>query len=349
MNEIFFHKTALACAIGSLPFTDVNQACDFVLETFKEDILFWPQLPKRSFYENMYVQYSQGIPGVVIDEEKRRICIDVESADFLNQLESSLQAYADNNFAYFSIGKDYAVGFHQMLSMLKQQSDVSVVKGQVIGPISFALSVTDQQKQPILYNADVFEIIINCLSMKAKWQIKKFKEINPDVNCIIFIDEPYLVSIGSSFVSLKQEQVVGSINRVIAAIHEAGALVGIHCCGNTDWSIVLSTDLDILNFDAYNYLDNLVLYKDDLRKFFSRDGILAWGIVPTSDEVTKDSLSAETLSQKIVSASEEKELKSAPCIITPSCGCGTIASLDLNQRIHVATTEIASLLSQVGK
>ena len=61
-----------ATGIGSTPHTDPATAVDFVLETFS-DIPHWPQLPRRVFRENMYVQYSEHVPGVLIDDEEERI------------------------------------------------------------------------------------------------------------------------------------------------------------------------------------------------------------------------------------------------------------------------------------
>ena len=57
----------LPTIIGSMPHTDPSAACRQVAHYLK-DIPAWPQLPNRSFLENMYVQYSQGFPGVVIKE-----------------------------------------------------------------------------------------------------------------------------------------------------------------------------------------------------------------------------------------------------------------------------------------
>ena len=55
--------------IGSLPHTRPPAACDRVLESFPQ-IPTWPQLPKRSFLENMYVQFSEGFPGVVLEDQR---------------------------------------------------------------------------------------------------------------------------------------------------------------------------------------------------------------------------------------------------------------------------------------
>ncbi|HCD39333.1 MAG TPA: hypothetical protein DEQ77_11600, partial [Candidatus Omnitrophica bacterium] len=128
--------------------------------------------------------------------------------------------------------------------------------------------------------------------------------------------EPYLVSIGSSFFNIKTESVVGMLNDVALAIHQEGALAGIHCCGNTDWSIVLRAGIDILNFDAYNYLDNLLLYRNELKDFSARGGILAWGIVPTASE---EPLPAQA------SLLEKMGIQEKPALITPACGLSGVS------------------------
>jgi hypothetical protein len=52
--------------------------------------------------------------------------------------------------------------------------------------------------------------------------------------------------------------------------------------------VLLSTNLDILSFDAYGYLETLSLYPKELKAFLERGGILAWGIVPTSEAIIKE-------------------------------------------------------------
>ncbi len=85
-----------------------------------------------------------------------------------------------------------------------------------------------------------------------RWQIQKFQPFADKVIC--FIDEPILSGFGSStYVTVKREDVVGLLNEVITAVHADDALAGIHCCGNTEWSILIDAGVDIVNFDAFEY------------------------------------------------------------------------------------------------
>ncbi|GAG48204.1 unnamed protein product, partial [marine sediment metagenome] len=52
-----------------MPHTDPKEACSLVAR-FLPEIPAWPQLPKRSFLENMYAQFSDGFPGVVIEGDR---------------------------------------------------------------------------------------------------------------------------------------------------------------------------------------------------------------------------------------------------------------------------------------
>jgi len=56
----------VATGIGSLPHKDPDKAAGWIVENIV-DIPFWPQLPKRSYLENMYVQFAENLPGVVVD------------------------------------------------------------------------------------------------------------------------------------------------------------------------------------------------------------------------------------------------------------------------------------------
>ncbi len=69
--------------IGSLPYKDANKAVEVVTRYLK-DIPAWPQLPKRAYVENMYTQYSEGFPGIVVTESKTYVN---RKQDLTRQLE----------------------------------------------------------------------------------------------------------------------------------------------------------------------------------------------------------------------------------------------------------------------
>jgi len=312
-----------ATGIGSLPFKDPKAACRIIFDNFKT-IPFWPQLPKLSYKEHMYCQFSEGLPGVVINESKKTIYIDYKKASA--GLESSYQKCLDKDLDYFAISKDYASGLYEFPNLFKtNEKEVRFVKGHVTGPVSFALSVTDENKKAIIYDSDLFDMVTKVLSMKVKWQIRKLKELNP--NIIIFIDEPYLVSIGSSFVNIPPGDAVIALDEIINSIKEEGVLSGIHCCGNTDWSMLLKRGIDILNFDAYNFIKEFSLYADDIKSFLQKGGSIAWGIVPSSEAIDKESISDLMKKLKddidiLINRGIDKDMISS--LITPSCGLGTL-------------------------
>ncbi|MCK4416880.1 MAG: hypothetical protein KAV99_01780 [Candidatus Latescibacteria bacterium] len=49
-----------------------------------------------------------------------------------------------------------------------------------------------------------------------------------------------MAGFGSSvFVSIHEEDTLNDLGEVIDAIHAEGGLAGTHCCGNTDWALLL--------------------------------------------------------------------------------------------------------------
>ena len=103
----------LPTVIGSMPDTDPSGACAQVTRYLK-DIPAWPQLPKRSFLENMYVQFCQGFPGVVVGDN--RIYVD-RSQELDKPLELLYAAYLENDVDKYPIDREHAVGLYSFLDM----------------------------------------------------------------------------------------------------------------------------------------------------------------------------------------------------------------------------------------
>jgi methionine synthase II (cobalamin-independent) len=325
----------LPTIIGSMPHTDPAKACALI-GRFLKDIPAWPQLPRRSFRENMYAQYSEGFPGVVIEGE--RIYID-RAKDIQKPLEVLYTAYLNNDSDKYPISPDYAAGLHAFLA----QPNLSppAAKGHVTGPLSWGLTVTDENKRSILYDEVLGDAVPKLLKLKAAWQGKELQKISK--NTIIFVDEPYMAAYGSSVAAgpfSSPDKVAGMIDEVFDGI---GGLKGIHCCGNTDWPVLLKTRLDILNFDAYNYAESVSLYPAEIKKFLARGGAIAWGIVPNEE----DSLVKESVN----SLKDRLEAAMAPftrngvrfrdlvrqAMLTPSCTLASVSEDGAEKALELLT------------
>src|SRR5512135_3530786 len=277
--------------IGSFPHVEAKALCQSLGAAI--DIPAWPQLPRRNFRESMYVQYSARLPGIRLDEANEKIIFNT-----LDDLSPALETFYEHVLAddvdWFALDCDYAIGFYAMLDAAKNLSG-EWLKGHVTGPVSFGLMVTDQDLRSSMYNESLADAIVKNMAFNARWQVRQLQSRR--ANVIIFVDEPYLASFGSAFISLSREQVVTMLNEVFDAIHAEGALAGVHCCGNTDWSVLMETSVDILNLDAYEYLENLALYPHEVRAFLDRGGNIAWGIIPNNEAIFN--VTPEGLAQRL--------------------------------------------------
>jgi len=321
-----------ATCIGSFPEKDPGEAGEKILRALPEMPL-WPQLPRRSFYEGMYIQFAEGLPGLIIDEARERISFTREPSP--GELELFYANYLDGNLDYFAITDKCAGGLHHFVTFRERiaQCRPLWLKGQITGPVSFGLTVTDQERRPILYDQQLKEILTIGLAMKTRWQIHFLQKIYEKV--LFFIDEPYLASIGSGIISLKPEEVIEDLKALIDIIKDNGAVAGLHCCGNTDWSLLIDAGIGLLSYDAFNFGENLLLYSESVKGFLQKGGIVAWGIVPTTpdaEDITIEEIEArfDALIEEFGRRGFDREELLMHSVITPSCGTSplTVAQSD---------------------
>jgi methionine synthase II (cobalamin-independent) len=339
-----FQHSFITTGVGSFPHQDEKEVFRLILKNFPE-IPFWPQLPKRSFLEGIVVQYSEGFPSLKWKEKEQKVWVDT-SQGFDKEFEKFYQRLEEGDLEPFQITENFAKGLRILkdLSSEGHRKKIKYIKGQITGPITFGLALTDQEAKPIFYDPTLRDILVKHLSLKARWMEKRFNELFPGTPTILFFDEPSLSSFGSAFSSLNREDVVHSLNECFDAVK---GLKGIHCCGNTDWSVLLSMNLDILSFDAYGYLETLSLYPKELKAFLERGGILAWGIVPTSEAILKEE--AEGLIKRFKEGVKTLSKKGFDptllqrAIITPSCGTASLP-IPLAEKVCQLTAEVSKRL-----
>lgn len=334
-------------AIGSLPHKAPEDACRLILDTLPE-MPAWPQLPRMGFFENMYVQYSEGFPAIRMEAERGRMW--VQTDELAGELEGFYQAVIDEELDHFAVSKEYAHGLDLFLSgaFSAELEGRPFLKGQVTGPISWGLTVQDENRRATLYNEEIEQVIVKGLTLKARWQVRELKRIAPGSRIVMFFDEPYLMSVGSALLSVQPEQVRDDISECVRG---CGAdLVGVHVCGKTDWPVVFAAGVDLVNFDAYNYMEPFIGYAGEIGEYLGRGGLIAWGIVPNFDPellVTAGELAdaLESAFDTLESRGVDRGTLAARSLVTPTCGMEG-ATVELAERVLATTAEVGRIMRE---
>lgn len=315
----------LATGIGSLPHKDTGAALDLVFK-YTPEIPFWPQLPKRDLREGMVAQFSEKLPCLQVLGNG----LSFSSQDKEKELEIFYGRIIASDVDYFKVSCDFALGLHAFYQRLDRLDlkDIEFIKCQITGPFTFAASIKDEKDRALLHDAVFMQAISKGLTMKALWQIKFFEKFNKKI--IMFIDEPYLAGFGSAYTPINRDEVVRALRELTEGIKSSHVLLGVHCCGNTDWSIFTDIpNIDIISFDAFGFIDKFILYADNLKKFIKRGGSICWGIVPTtefSDNETLDSLIEKLWDGINILAKKDldRQLLLNNLLLSPACGLGTL-------------------------
>ena len=325
MNKTILRLEGLATGVGSLPYQEADKALDLIFKYLPE-VPFWPQLPKRDIREGMTMQFSEGLPclaatpsGLVFNPRNRE-----------EELETFYSRVIASEVEHFGISPDFAQGFGRFMARLEDANlkDVVALKCHITGPFTFAASIKDEKGISLLHDEIMMQAILKGLVMKALWQIRTLERFGKKI--ILFIDEPYLGCFGSAYTPINRQDVIRVLDELTGALCSDKVLVGVHCCGNTDWSIFTeASGVDMISFDAFNFLERLVLYARELGAFLERGGILCWGMVPTQDFSAK--LTADFLAERIkrgvadfAAKGMDQNLLLNSLFLSPSCGLGAL-------------------------
>ncbi len=333
--------------IGSLPLKDHKEALEMVLK-YTPEIPIWVQLPVYP-KERLLTQFVSGLPGIRSKGED--VYFDTSSADFEAELLSFFEQYLevteagkDITESRFCLDEEHAPGFFLLLKTVKERGlNPFALKGQITGTFTLLTGIKDQDQKIAYYDIQLREAVVKAISLKARFQIKKMKEVCATAIC--FFDEPALAGFGSSsFVGISKEDVAQDLSECINAVHEEGGICGVHVCANTDWSLILDSDVDILSFDAFGYFDRFKLFKEKIHNFLDKDKVIAWGLVPTLNQEDLESINIDTLYDMWQSQIEELEIPRdkaiAQGLITPSCGTGLLTK-ELSQKALGLTFELS--------
>ncbi len=336
----------LATGIGSLPFQDPERAVETVLR-YCPQLPYWPQLPRRTLREGMVAQFCEGVPCLRLGD--KGVLFDPGRKD--EELEGFYARLIDNDTDSFALSEGAAAGLYALRRRLRAEpqlcAGISHLKCHITGPFTMAASLRDERGVLLLHDPVFVQALIQSLTRKALWQAVFLQEFKKPF--IIFIDEPYLGCFGSAYTPLNREEVVKGLAELSGALAQEGMLVGVHCCGNTDWSIFTEVPgIGIINFDAYSFLDTFVLYADPLKGFLQRGGSLCWGIVPTNEPAEPFAVAdlLERLSRgcgRLCGKGIPEPLLAQRLLVSPACGLGTLSEDAAEARLRSLSAVSASL------
>ncbi len=260
----------LTTAMGVMPHTDVERALDQALSM---DIPFWPQLPRLSYHEDMYVQASEHFPGIVLDLEQQTLSFD--STRFIEELEAVLERFDEE--AFFDVSEEYSAVYPRFLEL--DLAERSAIRGQMEGPVSFGFNVCDENDRPIIFDDTVRPFLLDFMARRVNAQLHRLQRLNP--NAFMFVDEPVMQFIFSALSGYGDMAAREDLATFFAQIEHPR---GIHLCGNPDWDFMLGLDLDVLSLDVYTNGERFVGSAAAIKRSIDRGGVIVWGIVPTNVE-----------------------------------------------------------------
>ena len=323
-------KEILKTGIGSMPHVDVEKNLEIIKEALPQ-IPHWPQMPQKGIAEHFVFQFLEPLVevGVLQVQENKGVFLKDES--FPEKLTAYYEKYFETletkDYTFFAMPRKSGEGLYYLVEKFNEYFPQALaVKGQMAGPLSILLTLTDKNKIPAFYDPEIREVVVKTLAMAARWQINFLKSLGLPV--YLFVDDPAIANYGSfTHLTLKREDVIMVLKEIIDAIVEEGGIPGVHSCAGIDWSLVIEAGAKILSVDGANYLDSLFPYKEAIYNLLKQGGILALGIIPTGPEIENYNLESlkKEFKEKVKLLKESSVVpQDAKLMLTPACGTGLL-------------------------
>src|SRR4029450_5909396 len=159
-----FAPNCLPLLLGGLPYRSAAQALE-ISRRYAGQLLAWPQLPRRGFREQGFVQSAIGFPGLVIDAPQARVYVDRARAE--RALDRLGLDYLENDIAGHGLAADDAAGLAEILRQGEAPRGTLALKVQPLRPISLAAQLTDERERPLIYDESRFEALTQDLAVAA--------------------------------------------------------------------------------------------------------------------------------------------------------------------------------------
>jgi hypothetical protein len=349
-----FKPRFLATGVGSIPQTKVEDALDLIWKSVPL-APHWPQLPRLGAESSFVGQYLNALieTGIIGDVEVPKFQVD--APDWVERMTIFYTLYLEalegdqkvlERFGFSSQGGE---GFEVFCRNLEQYGtrDAVILKGQLSGPLTLGMQITDKNRRSSYYDDTFRDMLVKALALHAEWQTKRLNQFGLPV--LMMIDDPGLYGFGAStHITLKREPLIEDLNVIVEGILRQGGIAGVHVCAGMDWTLLFDSKVQVVNFDAYDYMQSMIALAEPLNEFLTRGGILSWGIVPTNPIAWEETaqrlkIRLENNIEELVKRGVEEALLRQQSMLTPSCGTGALPK-DLAEHVYRLLAELGGLV-----
>lgn len=331
--------------IGSLPHTQLELGLQLALQV---DIPFLPQLPMGNPTEFMIPAALERLPGLKVDAEGG-VVIDADlwkaqREAFMTEVEAGLSS---GDLRAFEPSAQACRAWNPFLWEVENRK-LMLVKIHLAGPAT-ARWVAKTSNRDVAADVpeldqQIFRLLLaRCLSMAKAIR-------RAGATPLMFLDEPGLYAFDRD--DPRHLIVLQELRLLVVALQKEGALVGLHCCSNTDWEMLLDLPLNLLSVDARLSLDAVLDSGEALHRFFATGAALSLGIIPTdlsSDYKVEELVDAVETSLRATFRDEAsfKDIASRS-LLTPACGLAMRSVVDAERTFDELRSAQARFKSLVG-
>jgi len=308
-------ETGTPTSVGSLPHLQSGEAVALVLRV-QPELPTLPQLPGRSVLESMLPQVAVGMGGVVVEPDgglsvsPGRVCPVEDGAPLDEGAWATLDAFLD---AASTVPR------------------LKAVKVQLAGPVTLALALVHGGVAP----GRAFAAAGATVRSRARALAAEVRRRLPGVGIVAVLDEPGLTAFLAPGFPAGVDATIDLMSGALVAFG-ADVVTGIHCCGPTDWRLVIHAGPDLISLpvDAGITDDS-----SGLTAFLERGGWIAWGAVPTDRPIGEKEdphwRGLSTLWCDLARAGCDPGLLRTQALVTPACGLAGHGSHQVEQVLRL--------------
>lgn len=300
--------------IGSLPHRSVQNAVETSFTGV--EVPFIPTLPRLDPSEGMIAQAVTGMTGFSVGQYGA-LLVD------LDRIEPRTSVVTDLAHGAFS-------GYRVALDRLTNYDEASrpkTIKWQFIGPVTLGQALV---RAGVSVDT-AFDVAIHAVRSHVANLYRAIAAASPTTVQIVVIDEPDLGSMMNETFPIAPDTAIDLMSSAMAAV-EGDAVVGLHCCAPIDVVPLLAAGPAILSIPVSRHL---VAHAGALAAFLERDGLIAWGVVPTDGPVMATSerswRNVNKLWCELVKEGCDPLRLWRQSLLTPACGLAThtVATSDI--------------------